>query len=692
MTIKTKLTLNIIFVMVIVCAVVATSVIGMGFIKGKLHYLTQRSTPFQMRTIQLQESIQGATAALVEVSAVRDSNGYRSSRGEAEKALAEVKRDQEALEELMGGSKQEIHANLQQSAAELFTITESRLRAEQEAFQSSRAVAQKLKDFEGRLKALDDKVNNAQNQRLGKFSALLEESKDIDTVRDSPAVTQFNLANKVLINTGQIMGYGLSLNGLVKGVFSARTDRELDALQAEIRRVFDRTPPLFKSQTELFNRLKANEEVKLLNAVQGSLLSTRGLINETFGKYRNYLHMQAKAAQVTGRLKEMAGKQSAAGEQTVNTAKGDQEKAIVSVNSMVRSGTMFIITIGIGALVVGCGFGIWVYRSIAKPLSQLIKMSSEVAEGNLTVQIDADNSDEVGKVQAAMATMVINLRGIVGKIAGATQTLASSSEELSATANTIERGSEEQSARVEQSATAMTQMAQTTNEVAQNSTSTSDAAGKMLQIAEHGRNAMMETAQELVSFAETVREAAENVESLGAKSEEITGVVTLIKDIADQTNLLALNAAIEAARAGEQGRGFAVVADEVRALAEKTTTATDEIALTVKTMRSSIAESVNFMQEERESVGKVLDKVNETATAIEEIAQYVDQVTGMIHKIAVAVEQQSSSSDEVSLAMENITGITRELRGSFADIKHSSENLSNLATELNGMVEWFKVA
>ncbi|MRR38480.1 methyl-accepting chemotaxis protein, partial [bacterium] len=308
-----------------------------------------------------------------------------------------------------------------------------------------------------------------------------------------------------------------------------------------------------------------------------------------------------------------------------------------------------------------------------------------------TCTLASNRKDEIGKVQEAMAAMVGNLRSMVERIRGATENLASSSEELSATAGAMEAGSQEQTTQIEQSATAMTQMSQTTEEVARNSSDTSEAAVKMRKVAEDGKGAMHGTMRELEHFADTVRESARKVEAVGSQSEKINDIVALIKDIADQTNLLALNAAIEAARAGDQGRGFAVVADSVRQLAVRTTEATDEIGATIKAMGSSIADSVSYMQEERDSVAKVVDNVNQTLGSIDAIVTYVEQVTDMVQRTAVAAEQQSASTNEVSHTMERISAITHELKSSFIDIRNSSADLSRLATELNGMVGWFRV-
>jgi methyl-accepting chemotaxis protein len=816
MTIKTKLTLNVIIVILIVAGVAITSIVGMGFVKSRLQDLTQRSTPFQMRTVEFQRMIQGTTAGLIKVSASRNSNDYQTSREEVRKSLSEVQAGQSALQKLSGETKVEAYGELDGIASELFTVTEGRLKADQDALSANKTITEKLrgtavrlKDLDGKIKALQTssstsytksvdttknvsgrvrsveslkltlkdfqigfqdvlrasgkkgvlisqgKCNSAMNKALqndmlksspniaadirqlvGKFPAFLKiqmalvgqpgadtsnrdllaseitdklnalnlaleqegamasDSMSSESHKQTSFFGNSNLATLVMAGNSELLSLGQNVEGLSARLFTVANEKEVAVIEAQLGQVFSRIDTVKGGLSNSLAKLNAHREIATLqsaaadlNAIKGQLFVKDGVIS----KIRNRLEMETKATTAMGKLREVVLKQAEQGRQTVSVAQVDQENAITTVNKMVRFSTVLIAAIGLGAVLFGIIFGIWVYHSISRPLSQLLRVSQAVAKGDLAVEIDTKNKDEIGKVQLAMSEMVHNLRGMVGKIKGATDSLASSSEELSATATSLERGTEEQTNRIDQSATAMTQMTQTTVEVARNSTDTSDAATNMKNIAENGKVAMQVTVQELDRFAGSVKEAAAKVESLGEQSEEISAVVTLIHDIADQTNLLALNAAIEAARAGEQGRGFAVVADNVRQLAQRTSAATGDISRTVKAMQASVKTSVSFMQEERDSVNRVQGQVQQTLCAIDEIVAYVEQVADMVQRTAVAAEEQSATSEDVSRNMDGISVIARELRSSFADIKNSSGSLSHLATDLNSMVGWFRV-
>ncbi len=814
MTIRKRLTLNVLFVSVIVGAVVVTGILGMWFVRSKLTYLTEQSTPFQMRTLDFQRALQGATADLVKVGAADSKEGYALFRKEAELSLAEVKKAQETLRNLSGESKTKAYEELEGIASEMFAVTQGRLDAEDQAQSASKTITQRLREASAKLKDLDSRIKHIQGNRTKAFGASMEDTKNItsklrsvdtfkailkdlqiavmelqrsqdrktliiargkinaimskaiqnDHVKESKNLTadiksvgekidelirlqgqangesksriealladvnekvsalllmveqdilttaersgteagrqnsifgQTMVANTVLSNTFEITAYGITLEGLATRLFTVNSERELGSIETELRGAFERIESVEKTLRSALVRLDAKEEQKTLQAVVESVNSIKGTLFSGSGiiaKVRHRLAMKEKSLMATERLRDIVLKQAELGKNTILVARGDQENAIAAVNRVVQFSTLLIATIGVGALVFGILFGIWVYRSIAGPLKQLMQVSEKVADGDLTGAIeDRSAKDEIGTVQASMSSMVRNLRDIVDKIRLSTGSLASSSEELSATAVALEKGSREQVLQIEQSATAMTQMSQTTIDMARNALDTAKAAQDMRSIAEGGRDTMETTAKELTKFRDSVQESAGRIEALGQKSGEIHSIVTLIKDIADQTNLLALNAAIEAARAGEQGRGFAVVADNVRQLAERSSHAAGEIGKTVQSIQEDVQSSVHLMQDERRSINRVMGHVDSNMKAIDHIVSYVGQVSDMVQRIAAAIEEQTTASQEVSGAMENTSLITRDLNNAVGEIKRSADELAVLAAELDEKAAWFKV-
>ncbi len=820
MTIKSKLTLNVVVVLVIVGAVVATSVVGMGFIKNKLSYLTEQSTPYQMRTMELQRATQSAVADLIRLSAARNNEDYKKYRSEAEKSLNDVRAVQEALEKLSGGATLEVYHSLNNIGTELFETTEERLKAEYDASDANKTITQKLKDTSNKLNDLNSKIKAIQLNRSTAFTASSEDTKNIsaqvrdiellraivkdiqlallelqkakdrraliiargkinaaisqallnehlreekteektlhddikaiegkveeaaklylsllsqpdddaknkgedicreisgkltdfllhieqeilsarenysvETRKQGGAFEQSNIANSILISNSELVALGLYIEGLTMRLFTLASVNEVDAVASEIKKTFEKIDSLKKSLDGELGKLDVKDEIKIFRGVTESLNSVKGMLFAEDGvieKLRHKLTMDDKALKATERLEEIVAQQAAKGKETVTAAQSEQEKAIGTVTRMVRYSTTLIGIISVAAVIFGIGFGMWVYKSISKPLTRLIQVSDDVAKGDLTSEITASSNDELGTVQTSMSKMVANLRDMVGKISAATENLASSSEELSATAVSLEKGSNEQVKLVEQSVTAITQMSQATTDVSMNTSNTAEAARQMKDTAIHGKETTTVTVKELIGFMDRFKGSVSRIESLGNKSEEITHIVSLIKGIAEQTNLLALNAAIEAARAGEVGRGFAIVADNVRELAERTTVAAADIAKNVEGMKTEIKESVSYMKSERDNVETVLNNIKNTSTAIDDIVRNVENVTDMVQRIAAAAEEQSAVSGDVNRNVEDISSVTRELDNSVTGIKSSSEYLSRLAVELNSMTGWFK--
>jgi len=507
-------------------------------------------------------------------------------------------------------------------------------------------------------------------------------------------MTRANAAVNVLSNNTELVSLADSLETLAGRLFFAGSQKELDVIASEFNGQYLRLTAVERSVATLLKTAGAGREMKILQEVAASLSSIREKVFAQQGvleKLRQKIQLQAQAENCATKLREVVAQQAEKGKQTVSVAQEGQEMAIGTVNRTIRFSMTLILVIAVISAIFGTLVGTWIYRSISGPIGQLITTAERVAGGDLTVSMAASSKDEVGRVQGSMARMLESIREVVGRIGLATDALASSSEEMAATAGVLETGAARQAGRVEDSASTMAEMTSTTVEMARNTADTASTADMMKVTAQEGKKAMQLTVQELQKFAETFTETAGMVEQLGEQSAQISDIGTLIRDIADQTNLLALNAAIEAARAGDQGRGFAVVADSVRELAERTATATADINHTVKEMQVSVNRSVVKMGHEKEAVNTILSRVNSTVEAIDSIAKYVDQVNDMVRRIATATEEQSAASSEVSHNVEEISLLTRELRAACSGIRESSDGLSRLAGDLNGMVGWFKV-
>lgn len=262
---------------------------------------------------------------------------------------------------------------------------------------------------------------------------------------------------------------------------------------------------------------------------------------------------------------------------------------------------------------------------------------------------------------------------------------------LHVTAQNMVRGTDEVASQASTVATAGEEMAATSLDIANNCNSAAESSRHANQLATSGAAIVQGTVDGMARIAERVRDTARSVENLGSRSDEIGAIVGTIEDIADQTNLLALNAAIEAARAGEQGRGFAVVADEVRALAERTTKATKEIGSMIKAIQLETKQAVSSMEEGVSEVERGTEEASKSGGALQEILSQINEVTNQINQIATAAEEQSSTSRDISNNMHMITDIVQETAKGTHDTAADADQLADLADQLKKLVSQFRV-
>jgi len=335
----------------------------------------------------------------------------------------------------------------------------------------------------------------------------------------------------------------------------------------------------------------------------------------------------------------------------------------------------------------------WLGRSVTKPLGAVTRQMSEIAEGegDLTRRLDASRHDEIGELAAAFNHFVERIQRLVGQVAGSTAQLAAAAEELSATSEETSGHVARQQSETEQVATAMNEMSATVQEVARNASDAAQAARAADGEAKQGREVVGSAVRAIDALAAEVEQAADVIQGVEGDSEQIGQVLEVINAISEQTNLLALNAAIEAARAGEQGRGFAVVADEVRTLARRTQDSTGEIRGMIERLQGGAKNAVAVMQTSRDRARSGVEQARDADQSLESITRSVAQISDMNALIATAAEEQTAVAEEINRNVTSISASTQQTAGGAQQTATASEELARLAAQLQEVVGQFKV-
>jgi len=344
----------------------------------------------------------------------------------------------------------------------------------------------------------------------------------------------------------------------------------------------------------------------------------------------------------------------------------------------------------IAALLIAAIAAWYMVRSITQPVYLMRDVLEQMDKGDLTHTVDYQSGDEIGEMATSLNKSISSQRQMLGILASTIDQLATAGEEMSAVTMQTSQTTEEQRSQTEQVATAMNEMTATVQEVAANISNTASAATEANEQTAEGNRVVQQTIDEIDKLAKQVDVSSQAINEAAKHSEAINTVLDVIKGIAEQTNLLALNAAIEAARAGEQGRGFAVVADEVRTLAGRTQDSTTEINEMIEKLQTGSAQAVEVMAQSREQAKLAVDYASQSGTALQTIAKAVEEINQMSTQIASAAEEQSSVSDEINRNIVAINDMSSQTAESAAQTSTASEKLANMSTELQGLVSNFK--
>ncbi|OEO25386.1 chemotaxis protein [Pseudomonas sp. J237] len=372
----------------------------------------------------------------------------------------------------------------------------------------------------------------------------------------------------------------------------------------------------------------------------------------------------------------------------------DQAKVAeaASMQSIRQQALLALIGMAAAAVLIGVIAALLITRSIVAPLRQAVTFAEQIAAGDLSRDIVCERADEVGQLMSAMQRMTLSLRNLIGHIGGGVSQIAAAAEQLSTITAQTSVGVQQQKLETEQTATAMHQMAATVQEVAQNADQASLAAREADSEAQQGNSVVQEAVSQIHSLAGEVEQSAQAIEALNLESERIGSVLEVIRSVAEQTNLLALNAAIEAARAGEQGRGFAVVADEVRALAQRARTSTEEIETLIAGLQDMAKGAAEQMGSSLKLTRRTVDLALDAGNALGRITLSVSTIEQMNQQIAAAAEEQSSVAENISESVTRVRDIGEQSATASEQTAASSAELARLGLELQNLVRQFRTA
>ncbi|MDN6318203.1 MAG: methyl-accepting chemotaxis protein [Marinobacter sp.] len=549
------------------------------------------------------------------------------------------------------------------------------LSGDEEYVQASRALGDEVIEITQRIKPLlvdnkDISVLETIQADIQRYQSLMS---DVET-----NITQREEALSRLETKARILGSSLKAHS---SLFFASAMFE-DMRRAERKFLVEGDSSSVKSYLEDAKRMQgplksaaisAEEKVKITAALESYADEFQSVVTLTEANEQLSQDMVTTARRVT---------ESANNLREVQGAKMEADHT--------QATTLIFAATGI-AVLLGILMAYLITKAITSPINHAVAIASDVASGNLRVHINDNRTDEIGRLMSALAIMVSGLRELVRSIESGATNIAASAEELSTVTSQTSDGINRQKQETDQVATAMNEMTATVADIARNAEQAFTIAADAANQAAKGEHEVMETVSQVHSLSQEVSHSMGIIQGLQSETANIGTVLDVIKSVAEQTNLLALNAAIEAARAGEQGRGFAVVADEVRSLAQRTQSSAQEIEALVTTLQSSAKNSVSAMESSASLASHTLERATATGASIERITRSVDEIKQFNNQIATASEQQTSVAEEINQNVTRIRDVTDQSASSSNQTASSSSELAKLGSELQTLVSRFRL-
>ncbi|WP_354676171.1 HAMP domain-containing methyl-accepting chemotaxis protein [Pseudomonas syringae] len=416
-----------------------------------------------------------------------------------------------------------------------------------------------------------------------------------------------------------------------------------------------------------------------------------GAVDTSLSALKQYKVLMASISEM---LQQTDQVRSALQQQSIATAARADDLAaaqLVSAKREQNTAVVQLLSVALVVLLIGIFAAFIITRQITVPLNDTVIAARRIAEGDLTHDTVTTRQDELGLLQNTMQHMTVSLRGLIGGIGTGITQIATAAEELSAGSEQTSAGVAQQKNEVDQVATAMNEMASTVQEVARNTEDASRAAKQASERAAHGSSVVQHATREIGQLAGEVKQLGQAMGRLSEDSNKIGSVIDVIKAVAEQTNLLALNAAIEAARAGEQGRGFAVVADEVRSLAQRTQKSTTEIEALILALQQGTGAASGLMDASLQRTEGTVVLARQAEQALMEINQSISTIEQMSQQISASAEQQSAVTEEINRSVLSVRDIADQSAAATEQSAASTVELARLGGNLQSMVARFRI-
>jgi len=459
----------------------------------------------------------------------------------------------------------------------------------------------------------------------------------------------------------------------------SNSDQDFDAAILNMEEI------LGEGVEELEDNLEDEEALVLLNEFKAS--------HESYISNMNMIHQLIKQKNsIIEKTLNVVEVKTANNIEKVNSIIAQEQDALgMTLKASTSQSINFILLLSSAAVAIGLFAAYLLTTSITKPIHRAVALSNQLAEGNLTIEVGNTSKDETGILLNSIQLTARNLRNMIATISGASAELASASEKLAQVTEKTAQGIVQQETETESVATAMNEMAATVHDVADNASNAEKSALEASNEANAGSRVVAQTIEGINALNVNVNESSEKLADVEKEVLNISSILDVIRGIAEQTNLLALNAAIEAARAGEYGRGFSVVADEVRSLASRTQESTQEIQQIIEKLQAGTQSTVVVMDRGREQAEQCVIQANDTSAALQSITNVVGIINDMNAQISNAAEQQSLVAENINENVLNVKNIAQENAAASAQTRSASTEIAKLAEQLKALTVKFKV-